>query len=249
MKNKEVADYLVNWLQEKVTKAGAKGIIFGNSGGIDSAVAGILAKRAFPENCLGLILPCYSSEEDVTHAKELADNFDITSQTIVLDNIYDILCLELDKHLKYQNTNIELVKANVKPRLRMIALYYLAQNYNYLVMGTTNKSEMKVGYTTKHGDSGVDLQLLADLVKLEIYELASYLKVPTVIIEKPPSAGLWEGQTDEEEMGINYLELDSYIRTGQGDKRVIEIVENLAAKSNHKRSLAAAAIIPKSLLT
>lgn len=248
MRSKEVAEYLVRWLQDRVTQAGAKGIVFGNSGGVDSAVAGILAKQAFPDNCLSLILPCESLATDIIHAEKLAIKFDIPNKIIKLDNIYNTLSSELENYLDYKSPHIELVKSNIKPRLRMITLYYIAQNYNYLVMGTTNKSEMKVGYTTKHGDSGVDLQVLTGLVKYEVYELARYLEVPEEIIEKPPSAGLWAGQTDEKEMGINYFELDNYIKTGEGNSRVVSIIESLAAKSEHKRNLPQVAKIPEDLL-
>ncbi len=246
MSNKEVASYLVGWLQERVREAGAQGIVFGNSGGVDSAVAGILAKRAFPSKCLSLILPCETPTAEIMDAQDFAQNFDIPYRIINLDSIYNILCTQLDNHLESQASNLELTRANLKPRLRMLVMYYMAQNHNYLVMGTTNKSEMTVGYTTKHGDSGVDLQVLGGLIKSEIYDLAQYLKVPDKIIAKPPSAGLWEGQTDEEEMGINYTELDNYIKTGKGSPRVIEIIETLSLKSEHKRILPPIAEIPES---
>ncbi len=245
MRNKEVANYLIRWLQEKVRAAGAQGIVFGNSGGVDSAVAGILAKRAFPSNCLSLILPCETSTVEIQDAQDFAHSFNIPYHTINLDSIYNILCAQLDNHLEGQPTNLELARANLKPRLRMLVMYYMAQNHNYLVVGTTNKSEMAVGYTTKHGDSGVDLQVLGGLIKSEIYELAKYLQVPDRIIAKPPSAGLWEGQTDEEEMGISYTELDDYIKTGKGSPRVIEIIKTLSFKSEHKRVLPPVAEIPE----
>lgn len=242
-----VVQYLVEWLRETVNKAGARGIVFGVSGGIDSAVAGVLAKRAFPDNCLGLILPCETSLTDLTHSKVFVEEFDIDYRIIELDSPYNLLSTEFDTHFGREQSNLKLVKANIKPRLRMLTLYYAAQTYNYLVMGTSNKSEMKVGYSTKYGDNGVDLQVLGDLVKREVYELARYLKVPDIIIDKPPSAGLWEGQTDEKEMGISYDELDHYIETGEGSPEVIAKIEKLNQISEHKRRLPPIALIPSEL--
>ena len=125
--------------------------------------------------------------------------------------------------------------ANIKPRLRMITLYYYAQQKNYLVLGTTNRTELTIGYFTKHGDGGSDLLPLGGLVKWQVRELARYLEVPEVVIDKPPSAGLWEGQTDEGEIGLSYEELDRFILTGQGSDQVKNRVENLYRSSLHKR--------------
>ncbi|NLB88111.1 MAG: NAD(+) synthase [Syntrophomonadaceae bacterium] len=247
MNTEAVVQYLVDWLRDMVNKAGAKGIVFGVSGGIDSAVAGVLAKKAFPDNCLGLILPCETSLTDLIHSKVFVEEFNIDYKIIELDTPYNILSTEFDTHFGRENSNIKFVKANIKPRLRMITMYYAAQTYNYLVLGTTNKSELKVGYSTKYGDSGVDLQVLGDLVKREVYELARYLKIPDIIIDKAPSAGLWEGQTDEKEMGINYDQLDSYIETGEGSPEVIKIIETLFQKSEHKRRLPPIPIIPSEM--
>lgn len=241
-----VTNYLVNWLKEKVGEAGAKGIVYGISGGIDSAVAGALVKRAFPSESLGLILPCGTLLEDIIAARRFAEDFNIPFKIIALDDTYNMLLKLLNPH--FDNLpNTQIAASNIKPRLRMITMYYAAQANNYLVLGTTNKSEMKVGYTTKHGDSGVDLQLLADLVKYEVYELARYLKIPEAIINKAPSAGLWEGQTDEEEMGVNYKQLDAYVETGAGEQDVINLIENLAGKSEHKRKMPPFPVIPAEL--
>ncbi len=246
LQTEAVANYLVNWLKEKVSEAGAEGIVYGISGGIDSAVAGALVKRAFPSKSLGLILPCETLLEDIIHARRFAEDFNIPYKIITLDNAYNLLLKLLNPHF-HGLPNTQLAASNIKPRLRMITMYYAAQANNYLVLGTTNKSELKVGYSTKHGDSGVDLQLLGDLVKYEVYELARYLGIPETIINKPPSAGLWEGQTDEEEMGVNYTQLDTYVETGIGEPDVIHIIENLAAKSEHKRKMPPFPVIPVAL--
>lgn len=117
----------------------------------------------------------------------------------------------------------------------MTTLYYYAQIKRYLVAGTSNKSEFTVGYFTKHGDSGVDILPIVDLLKEEVFELARYLNIPEIIINKPPSAGLWEDQTDEKEMGFSYNELDVYIRTGEAKDSIKERIEAMYYRSEHKR--------------
>jgi NAD+ synthase len=116
----------------------------------------------------------------------------------------------------------------------MTALYYYASALNYLVVGTDNKSELKIGYFTKYGDGGIDLAPLGALVKHEVKGLAQRLDIPERIINKKPSAGLWSGQTDESEMGFSYQELDHYILTGEADEEIKEKIEKLAAKNRHK---------------
>ncbi|MDN5331945.1 MAG: synthase [Tepidanaerobacteraceae bacterium] len=227
----KLSEALVEWLKERVKESGAKGAVFGLSGGIDSAVVGVLCKKAFGENCLGLIMPCYSDQKDEDDAIKVAEKFDIPYKKIVLNSVFDAFTNILDK------TDNRNVIANIKPRLRMTTLYYYAGFNNYLVVGTGNKSELTVGYFTKYGDGGVDLLPLANLVKKQVRDLALYLGIPRDIIEKPPTAGLWEGQTDEGEMGITYEELDEYILTGKARPEVEEKIKNLTRKSEHKRRL------------
>lgn len=242
-----VVDYLVTWLQEKVKNAGASGVVVGVSGGVDSAVAVILAKKAFPENCLALILPCESSTDDLVDSQLLLEKFNIRYRVVDLDNAYQLLVTHYESFIKLEGNKARLLRANLKPRLRMMTLYYSAQARNYLVLGTSNKSEISVGYTTKYGDSGVDIQVLGDLLKKEVFELAHYLQAPPSIINKPPSGGLWAGQTDEEEMGITYEELDNYLEYGQGSPEVIERIERLIKNSEHKRQVPPIALIPEAL--
>ncbi len=127
--------------------------------------------------------------------------------------------------------------ANIKPRLRMTTLYYYAQNLGYLVLGPSNKSEFTVGYFTKHGDSGVDLLPIASFTKTQVRDLARELKIPNIIIEKPPTAGLWENQTDEKEMGFGYDVLDKYIETKTGPEDIVEKIEHMNRISEHKRNM------------
>ncbi|MFW6278747.1 MAG: NAD(+) synthase [Bacillota bacterium] len=224
---------LVTWLRKKVDDAGASGGIVGLSGGLDSSVTAVLAQKAFGENVLGLILPCYSSKEDRKAAEKLAQKFSLEYRIKNLDPLLEEF-MEIMEGDRERSTEDSLAVANVKPRLRMTVLYYYAARKNYLVIGTDNWSELKVGYFTKHGDGGVDLAPLGRLVKTEVRQLAEYLDIPREIIEKPPSAGLWEGQTDEKEMGFSYQELDHYILEGEAEPEVKEKIEELAQKSSHK---------------
>lgn len=226
---------LVSWLQEKVEEAGAQGAVVGLSGGVDSAVVAGLCARAFGERTLGVILPCHSQPQDVEDALAVARTFRIPYKVIPLEEVYDLLVRHLDPEIQIRPGDLAL--ANIKPRLRMIALYYYANRRNYLVVGTGNRSELAVGYFTKYGDGGVDLLPLGNLVKRQVYELAAYLGVPERILKKPPSAGLWAGQTDEGEMGLTYAELDEYLLTGKARPEVREAVARMARASEHKRRL------------
>lgn len=231
MEIQELCDKLISWLRDNVNAANAKGVVFGMSGGIDSAVVSVLCKKAFPDDAVGFILPCYSDDKDEQDAILVAEKFKIKYKKIELNSIYDEFLNKVDK------TENRTVKANIKPRLRMITLYYYAGINNYLVVGSQNKSELTVGYFTKYGDNG-DLLPIANLVKKQVYELASYLGIPEPVITKTPTAGLWPGQTDEKEMGITYDELDSYILTGEAKRpEVKEKIDTLYRKSEHKRRL------------
>ncbi|RKD34783.1 NAD(+) synthase [Thermohalobacter berrensis] len=228
----EICNSLVKWLREKAEDAGCNGLVFGLSGGIDSAVVAALSKKAFPNNSLGVIMPCHSIKKDEEHARLVAKALDLKTVKVNLSDVFDKLLIAVD-----DDGSNDLATANIKPRLRMTTLYYFAQKHKYLVAGTGNKSELTVGYFTKHGDSGVDLLPIASFVKQEVRELAKYLGIPEIIINKPPSAGLWENQTDEEEMGISYKELDNYIKTGKADKKVKEKVDRMYKLSGHKRRM------------
>lgn len=227
---------LVGWLQEQVAAAGARGAVVGLSGGVDSAVVAALCRRAFGDNILGLILPCHSDPRDREDALLVATTFQLPYKEISLDPVFDLLLRLFDPEGDGAAT-ASLAAANLKPRLRMLTLYYHANQLNYLVVGTGNRSELAVGYFTKYGDGGVDLLPLGNLVKGQVYELAAYLGVPERIRQKPPSAGLWPGQTDEGEMGLTYAELDAYLLTGQGRPEVVAKILRLAQASEHKRRL------------
>ncbi|MBM4433162.1 MAG: NAD(+) synthase, partial [Chloroflexi bacterium] len=208
----------------------------GMSGGVDSSVVAVLCIRAFPKNTLGLILPCHSIPEDVEHARMVADKFSIPTKTVVLDLIFDAL-LKILPVDRVENADRRMAEANIKPRLRMLALYCFANQLKYVVVGSGNRSELAVGYFTKYGDGGVDIMPIGNLVKKEVRELAKFLGVPQPIIDKPPSAGLWQGQTDEGELGFTYEELDRYLLTGKAAKELKARIEAMAAASEHKRQL------------
>jgi len=231
----ELVSKLVAWIREQAEEAKRQGVVFGLSGGIDSSVVGVLCKRAFPDNCLAVIMPCYSSETDIQHAIAVAQKFQIPFRYVILDEVFDALREALPDGGLDPGTK-RIAEANIKPRLRMITLYYLANRLDYLVVGTGNRSEISVGYFTKYGDGGVDILPLGNLVKTQVRELAMHLGIPDEIIHKPPSAGLWEGQTDEGEMGITYEELDRYLLTGAAPEGIKKKVDAMMARSAHKRA-------------
>ena len=176
-------------------------------------------------------MPCHSNPIDEEHGILVAESLGLKTQKVDLSNSFDVLFNSIDVESK---NNMAI--SNLKPRLRMTTLYYLAQTNNYLVVGPTNKSEYEVGYFTKHGDSGVDLLPLTSFVKSEIRELARYLDIPEIVIEKPPTAGLWEDQTDEEEMGFGYDILDKYIKTKEAPGEIKSKIDRMNKISNHKRN-------------
>ncbi|MDX9918097.1 MAG: NAD(+) synthase [Gudongella sp.] len=223
-------DNIVKWIQENLDAAGAKGLVFGLSGGIDSAVIAGLAKLACPGDSLGIIMPINSNPQDEKDARLVSEALNLDVVNVDLTPVYESFL----KTMPFEGEN-KLAQANLKPRLRMMTLYYYAQEMGYLVCGSSNRSEFEVGYFTKHGDSGVDMLPLADFVKGDIRELAAALGVPHEVIVKPPTAGLWENQTDEKEMGFSYDVLDNYILTGEGPEEIVEKIKRMNRNSEHKR--------------
>lgn len=246
---KEIAD----WMKERVATAGSRGIAVGLSGGIDSAVVIGLAALATPGHVVGVMMPCHSDPQDEADARVAADHFGVPAIRIDLAPSYDRMVDDLratvaQLPLAQQPASADdpaalaakLPVANVKPRLRMTSLYFVANSMNYLVAGTGNRSELSIGYFTKYGDGGVDLLPIGRLLKSEVRELARELGVPAPIIEKAPSAGLWLGQTDEAEMGFSYAELEKYLTAGPSAvlPELAARIESLERASDHKRALA-----------
>ena len=223
----------INFIKSVLSESGAKGIVYGNSGGKDSALVGILCKAAC-DNTVGIILPCTSKrnyDEDATDAKVVAQKYNIETRTVDLTPVKEAELKALDGVAVMNAAAL----ANIAPRLRMLTLYAIAAAENRLVAGTGNRSEAYVGYFTKWGDGAHDFNPIADLTVTEIYEFLRYLDAPKCVIEKTPSAALFDGQTDETEMGVTYAELDGYLSGGDipEDKKII--VERMHKTSEHKR--------------
>lgn len=231
-----VADRISQWMRERVEEASAQGIVVGLSGGVDSAVVAGLARRAVGENVLGVLMPCHSQPVDAEYARLVAEAFDIKTITVDLGPVYDTLVAALPE-------GSDLAQANLKPRLRMATWYFIANTRTYLVAGGGNKTELMVGYFTKYGDGGVDMLPLGDLYKRQVWELAREIGVPQPIIDRPPTAGLWPGQTDEGEMGITYVTLDAILaalaegREPDAGPDDVAQVRRMVAASEHKRAL------------
>ena len=229
----ELADKLVAWIQEKVREAGCRGIVLGMSGGLDSSVLAALCRRASSENVLGIIMPCHSNPQDEEHARLAAEKFGVTTEKVPLEGVFEAF-LKVFPGKEAKPGNSKLAEANVKVRLRMVTLYYFANQLGYLVAGSSNRSELFAGYFTKYGDGGSDILPMGKLVKGQVRELARFLGVPRPIIDKPPSAGLWHGQTDEYELGFSYDELDRYLTTGEAIPELKPKFDSMALDSKHK---------------
>lgn len=233
----KLADALTLWLRAQVQQAGLEGYAVGLSGGIDSAVSAALAVRAVGrERVWSAWLPCHSLEEDRASAMLVAEALGLNPATVDLGPAFDAFMAALPP-------GSEMACANIKPRLRMTALYFLAQSNRALVLGTGNKPELMVGYFTKYGDGGVDLEPLGELYKHEVRALARVLDIPEAVITRAPTAGLWPGQTDEGEMGVTYDMLDAILAAWEADvepeapPEIVAKVQRMVALSAHKRAL------------
>ncbi|MCL2227356.1 MAG: NAD(+) synthase [Oscillospiraceae bacterium] len=226
----------VAFIRRVLEDSGARGIVYGNSGGKDSALVGILCKLAC-DDTLGLILPCGSERNygaDADDAKAVSKQFGIENRTVDLKASADALKQALAGATKLTGDAV----ANIAPRLRMTTLYAAAASEGRIVAGTGNRSEGYMGYFTKWGDGAYDFNPIADLTVTEIYEFLNHLGAPKSVIEKPPSAGLYDGQTDETEMGITYKSIDGYLLTGKCSDGEMEIIDRFHKASEHKRNLA-----------
>jgi NAD+ synthase len=238
-------------MRQRLQAAGARGLVVGLSGGVDSAVVARLAQLAAPAAVMAVLLPCHSDPQDEDDALLVAKQFSLPTVRIDLAPSYDSLIASLQpvmsnpEHLRnappLDPVRGRVPLANIKPRLRMTTLYFLANSLNYLVAGTGNRSELAIGYFTKWGDGGVDLLPLGRLTKHQVRAMATELAVPTPVVQKPPSAGLWVGQKDEDEIGFTYAELDRYLAEGPpGAAPALAMkVERLVRASEHKRELPA----------
>jgi NAD+ synthase len=244
---------IVQWLRQRLAASGARGFVVGLSGGVDSAVVARLCQMASPGAVVGVVMPCHSDPRDEADARLLADHLGIPAVRVDLAPAYDRFAEDLLAAVgqlpadqqpvaadEAPDIKARMPLANVKPRLRMTTLYFVANSLNYLVAGTGNRSELTIGYFTKYGDGGVDLLPIAPLLKSEVRAMAAELGVPQPIIDKAPSAGLWLGQTDEGEMGFTYADLENYLTKGPaGVAPALALrIERLERASEHKRALA-----------
>jgi NAD+ synthase len=240
----ETSIVIKDFIKTYVHQSGTDGVIIGLSGGIDSAIVALLATQALGRNHVHcLFMPdAATPESDHRHQKLITTKYNIPCTTIDITPITDTYITVLGKKPDKK------CLANIKARARMILLFTEANQTRRLVCGTSNKSEMLVGYFTKYGDGGVDIQPIGDLYKTQIFQLAKYLGIPKPIITKPPTAGLWLGQTDEGELKMKYETLDqillglecklptpSIMREAHATKAQVERIRTMRARCQHKR--------------
>ena len=222
----------VEFIKSILNDSGAKGIVYGNSGGKDSALVGILCKAAC-DNTVGIIMPCTSKRNygmDTADAMTVAERYGIETRRVDLSPVKEAAVGQISEAAELNTAAL----SNIAPRLRMMTLYAVAAAEQRLVAGTGNRSEAYVGYFTKWGDGAHDFNPISDLTVKEIFEFLRYLKAPECIIEKAPSAGLFDGQTDESEMGLSYAKLDEYLLTGKTDPDSEKLIEKMHSRSLHK---------------
>lgn len=238
----QIISEIQKWIKEYVKSANVEGIVVGLSGGIDSAVTASLCVKAIgKENVIGLGLPCSSIPGDLKDARKMAELLGIRFIEIELSSIYD----EFIKVTEALFNSNQLATANLKPRLRMMTIYFVGQSFGkFLVAGTSNRTELAIGYFTKYGDGGVDFEPIGGLYKCEVRKVARLLNVPEEIVKKPPSAGLWEGQTDEGEIGLTYDVLDETIFRIDNDLDYNDLnmddvnkVKSMIKSANHKNQM------------
>lgn len=233
---------MIDWLRKQVKESHTKGLVVGLSGGIDSAVVTYLIRRAFPDDSLAVVMPIKSNPADIKDAHLIIKDSKINSLTIDLTRahktLYDEVYKEINNKNEWQDSKNQINDANLRARLRMSTLYSVATNYEYLVVGTDNLAEWHTGYFTKYGDGGADILPLIDLTKGEVRELASYLGVTEEVINKIPSADLWDGQTDEKEMGTSYDMIDAYLDGKEIPDKDRQLIESMHKKTEHKRQIA-----------
>ena len=224
----------VAFIQDMLASTGAKGIVFGNSGGKDSALVAALSSFA-TKNVLGVIMPCASKRnfgEDREDGLAVAAKYGVETMIVDLTKVRSDLLSAVGDSLTTKGA-----LSNIAPRLRMTTLYAIGAEKGYLVAGTGNKSERYMGYFTKWGDGACDFNPIADLTATEVFDFLRYLGAPEHVVTKAPSAGLFEGQTDEAEMGVTYAEIDAYLRGEKVSEEAEKIIEKYHKSSLHKMAL------------
>jgi len=216
----QITEYLHCFLEDEVKKTGIKRVVVGLSGGLDSAVVAVLAQNVFKDDLLCVKMPSqYSSQSSIEHADELCTDFGMNAITASIEPML--------KAYEENNPDLDnLRKGNFSSRMRMATLFDISARENALVLGTSNKSELMLGYGTLYGDLASAINPIGDLYKSEVYELADYLGVSQSIIKKPPSADLWDGQSDEDDLGYSYAQLDAAMKLYVEDRLSLkEIVQ------------------------
>ena len=229
---KKETEARVEFIRSLIKESGARGIVFGNSGGKDCALVGILSKMACPDT-VSVMMPCSSSinfGKDMEDARALCEAFSIENRTV---DLTAVKAAQVEA-LKTCATLNSAALSNIAPRLRMTTLYAIGAAEGRLVAGTGNRSERFMGYFTKWGDGGHDFNPISDLTVTEVYEFLRYLGAPASIIEKAPSAGLFEGQTDEKEMGVTYKAIDAFLLSGQANPDDRAVIDRYHARALHK---------------
>jgi len=246
IRHPETKEKIVNFIRSSIQSSEATGAVVGLSGGIDSALTAYLSVEALGrDKVLGLMLPekGISSKTDIDDAVEIAKILGIDHYIIEISHVLS----SFSSAIPVFDRNVKTANGNLKARTRMCILYYHANLMNRMVVGTGNKTELLLGYFTKYGDGGVDIEPIGDLYKTQVRGLSRYMGVPLRIIEKTPTAGLWPGQTDESELGVSYDMADRILTMLVDEKKKIsevkskfppEIVDKLAVRissSEHKR--------------
>lgn len=225
----------VAFLRQALRDSGASGFVYGNSGGKDCALVGILC-RAACDNTVGVMMPCHSRrnyDQDMDDAHAVSEMYGIPSRTVDLTAVRTSLLGAMEGITEPS----PLALANIAPRLRMVTLYTIAASENRLVVGTGNRSELYMGYFTKWGDGAFDVNPIADLTVTEIFAFLRHLGAPPSILEKAPSGGLYDGQTDEAEMGVTYAAIDTFLTTGNVGDADGAIIRHMHGRSEHKRHM------------
>ena len=238
---KKETENIIKFIRDYYREHNLKGVVLGISGGKDSAVVAALFSRALgSENVLGVTLPCHSKSIDATDALLVSNKYGFELINIDLTNVYDSFINEIEKLGNYTDNELLNSNINIKPRLRMSSVYYLAALYSsikegtYLVAGTGNKCELYVGYFTKGGDSTFDIGVINDYTVDEVIQIGEYLEVPDKVLHKKPSDGI-SGHTDEDKLGVTYKEIASYMEDETlVSKEVADKIKLMHNKNQHK---------------